>query len=136
MRIGMETKKIERRMAKLREEIERHQRLYHSLDAPEISDAAYDSLIEELLSLEREFPELDSPTSPSRRVGSTPLSSFEKVRHEVEQRSFDDAFDVNEMRKWQERNERMLEKSGMSALEVHYDCELKIDCLLYTSRCV
>ncbi len=123
----MDTKAKGERIGKLREEIERHQRLYHSLDAPEISDAAYDSLIEELLSLEREFPELDSPTSPSRRVGSTPLSSFEKVRHEVEQRSFDDAFDVNEMRKWQERNERMLEKSGMSALEVHYDCELKID---------
>ena len=124
---AMDTNAKGERIGKLREEIERHQRLYHSLDAPEISDAAYDSLMEELLRLEREFPELDSPTSPSRRVGGTPLSSFEKVRHEVEQRSFDDAFDANEMRKWEERNERILEKSGMSAPEIHYDCELKID---------
>lgn len=115
------------RIEQLRVEIERHQRLYHTLDAPEISDAAYDSLLEELLRLERTFPELDSPTSPSKRVGGVPLSAFVKVRHEVEQRSFDDAFDASEMRRWEERNDKLLEKSGADIRNRSYDCELKID---------
>lgn len=123
----MEVYKAKIRIEKLRGEIERHQELYHVFDAPEISDAAYDSLMEELLALEREFPEFDSPTSPSKRVGGAPLSEFVKVRHDVEQRSFDDAFDFGEMKKWEERNGKMLEKSGIDARDIVYDCELKID---------
>ena len=115
------------RIEALRVEVGRHQRLYHALDAPEISDAAYDSLMTELLDLERAFPEFDSPTSPSKRVGSAPLSAFTKVRHEVEQRSFDDAFDAGEMKQWEERNKKLLEKSGMTPEGLSYDCELKID---------
>lgn len=115
------------RIEKLRLEIERHQRLYHSLDAPEISDSAYDSLLGELLRLEREYPEFDSPASPSRRVGGAVRSEFVKVRHEVEQRSFDDAFDFGEMKKWEKRNGKILEKSGGKTVPFLYDCELKID---------
>ena len=115
------------RIEKLRSEIHRHQRLYHALDAPEISDAAYDSLVAELVDLEEKFPEFDSPESPSRRVGSAPIDAFSKVRHEVEQRSFDDAFDPADMRKWEERNRKLLEKSEFASESVLYDCELKID---------
>ncbi|QQS20753.1 MAG: NAD-dependent DNA ligase LigA [Candidatus Moraniibacteriota bacterium] len=115
------------RLQKLRREIERHQRLYHSFDAPEISDAAYDSLVRELLQLEADFPEYDDPASPSKRVGAEPLSAFEKVRHAVEQRSFDDAFSSSDMKKWEERNRKILEKSGVSNTSVSYDAELKID---------
>ena len=115
------------RIEVLRVEVGRHQRLYHALDTPEISDAAYDSLMVELLDLERAFPEFDSPTSPSKRVGSAPLSAFTKVRHEVEQRSFDDAFDASEMKQWEERNKKLLEKSEVAPEALSYDCELKID---------
>lgn len=115
------------RIDRLREELGLHQRLYHSLDAPEVSDAVYDSLMEELLALERKFPQFDAPDSPSKRVGSLPLSSFEKVRHEVEQRSFDDAFDWTEMEGWESRNRRIMEKAGKKHASISYDCELKID---------
>lgn len=123
----MDLKETKDRVEKLRRELERHRKLYHSLDAPEIADAAYDSLMEELLSLERQFPQFDSPSSPSKRVGGAPLAVFVKVRHEVEQRSFDDAFDASEMRTWEERNDKILEKSGADNQEYSYDCELKID---------
>ncbi|MFZ1736128.1 MAG: NAD-dependent DNA ligase LigA, partial [Candidatus Moraniibacteriota bacterium] len=115
------------RIEKLRAEIHRHQRLYHALDAPEIPDSAYDSLMAELIDLEGAFSEFDSPMSPSQRVGSAPLAAFVKVRHEVEQRSFDDAFDAHEMRKWEERNMKILEKSEVVSGSTVYDCELKID---------
>ncbi len=123
----MKMEEAKTRVEKLRSEIERHQRLYHSLDAPDITDMAYDSLMAELLRLEREFPAFDSPSSPSKRIGSAPLGVFEKVKHEVVQRSFDDAFDLSEMRKWEERNMKILEKSGGSFKNIMYDCELKID---------
>lgn len=123
----MNSSQIRDRVEKLRAELSRHQRLYYALDAPEISDTAYDSLMTELLSLERDFPEFDSPVSPSKRVGAAPLDSFEKVRHEIAQRSFDDAFDADDMRKWEERNMKMLEKSTLTPELIQYDCELKID---------
>ncbi len=115
------------RIDKLRTEIDRHRNLYHSLDAPEISDAVYDSLMEELIGLERAFPELDSLSSPSKRVGGEPLSEFVKVRHERRQLSFDDAFDFGELREWEERNRRILEKTETTTKEIAYVCELKID---------
>ena len=115
------------RIGALRAEIGRHQRLYHTLDSPEISDAAYDSLMTELLALEQAFPEFGSSTSPSERVGSAPLPFFTKVRHQVEQRSFDDAFDASEMERWEDRNKRLLEKLETSSEALSYDCELKID---------
>ena len=124
---GMDATQAHDRIEKLRTEIHRHQRLYYALDAPEISDTAYDSLLVELLDLEEKFPEFDSPTSPSKRVGAAPLDAFSKVRHEVEQRSFDDAFDKSEMRKWEERNVKILEKSAVVTEPLLYDCELKID---------
>lgn len=116
-----------KRIEVLRRELVRHQRLYHGMDAPEISDAAYDSLMAELVRLEEAYPELDSRSSPSHRVGSAPLSSFQKVRHAVEQRSFDDAFDRDEMERWEERNRKLLNKMGVAQSALSYDCELKID---------
>jgi DNA ligase (NAD+) len=84
---------VKKRIEKLRAELDRHRSLYHVLDAPEISDEAYDSLFHELIALEREFPEFESKTSPTRRVGDAPLTKFEKVRHAHRQWSFDDVFD-------------------------------------------
>jgi DNA ligase (NAD+) len=117
------------RIEKLRKEIDKHRYLYHVLDAPEISDTAFDSLFEELVKLEEEFPEFFSPTSPTQRVGAEPLEKFVKVRHEIPQWSFDDVFDAEGLKKWEERLKRMIEKSGGEGKSepLEYDCELKID---------
>jgi DNA ligase (NAD+) len=80
------------------------------LDAPEISDEAYDSLFEELLKLEKEFPEFFSPVSPTQRVGAEPLKGFKKVRHAKQQWSFDDVFDFDELKAWDEKVKRLWEK--------------------------
>lgn len=113
-------------MRKLREEIDRHRRLYHTQDAPEISDEAYDSLFHELLRLEDAFPEFRSEASPTVRVGGELQEKFEKVRHAKRQWSFDDIFDHEELLAWDQRTKRALAKAGVSEMPV-YCCELKID---------
>lgn len=122
------------RIEKLRAEIDRHRYAYHVLDQPEISDEVYDSLFRELEVLEREHPELVTSESPTQRVGATPLEKFEKVRHAHRQWSFDDVFDLEELKEWEVRNERLLQKSKplpTSSLkeegEMSFVCELKID---------
>lgn len=96
------------------------------LDAPEISDEAYDSLFHELLRLEEEYPELRTDTSPTVRVGGESLDRFEKVRHAHRQWSFDDIFDDDELVAWDGRIRRGLAKEGIDGAPT-YCCELKID---------
>lgn len=115
------------RIEHLRREIDRHRHLYHVLDQPEISDEAYDSLFRELVTLEAEFPEWRSDTSPTTRIGAEPRQQFRKVRHAVKQWSFDDCFDVAGLRAWEERTLRFLEKAGTMATTLEYMAELKID---------
>jgi DNA ligase (NAD+) len=122
----MDIEKVTKRIQKLREELDRHRLLYHSHDAPEISDEAYDSLFQELLKLEDSYPQLRSNTSPTMRVGGNPLDRFEKVRHASRQWSFDDIFDGNELRAWDERVRKWFLKAGATADPI-YCCELKID---------
>src|ERR1017187_6069448 len=69
------------RVEELRAELRRHEHLYYVLDAPEITDAAYDALMNELKSLEAAHPELLTPDSPTQRVGGKPAEGFKKVRH-------------------------------------------------------
>jgi DNA ligase (NAD+) len=122
----MEKEQARLRIEKLREEIERHRHAYHVLDMPSISDETYDSLFDELETLEERFPEYVSTTSPTQRVGAEPLEKFTKVRHEVAQWSFADVFDLEELSRWEERNAKILEKEGFRDA-IDYDCELKID---------
>ena len=68
---------------KLRKELERHNRLYYLEAAPVISDRDYDRLMRELIDLEKAFPELQTPDSPSRRVGGAPLEKFRTVEHKA-----------------------------------------------------
>jgi len=119
-------RKAKERVEKLRTTIERHQKLYHEEDRPEISDEAYDSLMRELIELETLYPELLSPSSPSVRIGGAPSKGFVKVRHEVRQWSFDNVFNTEELRAWEERIIRFLEKKGISKKPT-YVAELKID---------
>lgn len=114
------------RIKELRLTLERHRHLYHTLDAPEISDEVYDSLMRELESLERAYPEYDHPMSPTHRVGGAPLDHFEKVAHTVRQWSFDNVFNFTELLEWDERNKNLLRKSGAKDT-CSYVAEIKID---------
>ncbi len=116
------------RIKTLQKEIEKHSRLYHTLDAPEISDEAYDALVRELLELETEFPNLASKTSASQKVGGKILEGFEKVRHVVPQWSYDNIFNFEELRGWEQKIKRFIEKSGgLKDETLDYVVELKID---------
>ena len=110
------------RIAKLCSEITRHDYLYHTKDAPEISDSAYDALLAELRTLEAQYPELVTPESPTQRVGAGPATSFSKVAHEVPQWSFDNVFSAEELGAWDTRV-----RSGAKEKKVSYVCEHKID---------
>lgn len=114
------------RILALRSELEKHRVLYHVHDTPKISDEAYDSLMSELVQLEQKYPKYDDPLSPTHRVGATPLDRFEKVRHEVEQWSFDNVFTFDELTHWEERNLTFLNKKGVTKKPT-YVAELKID---------
>ncbi len=101
---------------------------YHVLNDPEVTDAMYDGLMDELRDIERENPELITSDSPTQRVAGKPLDKFEKVVHQVTQWSFDDAFDENDLNIWEERNFNYLQKEiGEKPVDLEYVCELKID---------
>lgn len=115
-----------KRIQELRTTLEKHRILYHVHDKPVISDEVYDSLMRELEVLEKEFPEYDSPFSPTHRVGGEPLSKFVKVVHEVKQWSFDNVFTFDELLEWERRNISILLKEGIDKVPT-YVAELKID---------
>ncbi len=116
------------RVEKLRREIDKHRHAYHTLDAPLISDAAYDALVTELEELERRYPELITPDSPTQRVGDKVREGFAKVRHRHRQWSFDDVFDFAELHAWYERLQRFIAKlPAAQRQEPSFVCELKID---------
>lgn len=117
---------VKDRAQKLRKAIERHRHLYHVLDQEEITPAALDSLKDELVKLEAAYPSLVTPDSPTQRVAGMPLPEFVKVKHKVTQWSFNDAFSIEDIRAFDERVRRFLEKAGITETPT-YVCELKID---------
>ena len=118
------------RAADLRRQIAYHNERYHTLDSPEIADADYDLLVRELLSLEREHPELVTADSPTTQVGAAPLSAtFAPVVHRVAMTSLDNAMDEAELALWGERVAR-----GLAGAPATFVCELKIDGLAMSLR--
>jgi DNA ligase (NAD+) len=113
---------ILRKIEKLREELRRHEHLYHVLDKPEISDAEYDALMNELKKLEAAHPELVTPDSPTQRVGGKPAEGFKKAQHSRPMLSLDNAYNAEELADW---DRRVHELAG--ALPVEYTAELKLD---------
>jgi len=95
--------KLKNEIEKLREQIRRHEYLYHVADAPEISDAEFDKLMNRLKAIEAEHPELITPDSPSVRVGGTPREGFQTVRHARPMLSLDNAFSYDALRDWDRR---------------------------------
>jgi DNA ligase (NAD+) len=110
------------RAERLREEIRRHAWRYYALDAPEISDAAYDGLVRELEAIEDAYPQLVTPDSPTQRVGAPPLEAFAPVEHAERMYSLDNAMDLDELDAWLERVGREI-----GGRDVVFMCELKID---------
>ena len=91
------------RSEELRSQLNYHNRLYYERDAPEIPDAAYDEMLNELRAIERQYPELITPDSPTQRVGSTPLQTFEAVEHRVPLLSLGNCFTLEELQAWHRR---------------------------------
>ena len=91
------------RADELRDQIRYHNKRYHELDDPEISDADYDALVRELQAIEEANPDLITPDSPTQQVGSAPSGLFAAVRHRVPMMSLDNAFSEDEMRAWHKR---------------------------------
>jgi DNA ligase (NAD+) len=110
------------RVEELRELINHHAYRYHALDDPEVSDAEYDELVNELRTLEDAFPELITPDSPTQRVGAVPTALFAPVEHRAPMLSLDNAFSFDELDAWSERVSRALGRPPSA-----YACELKID---------
>ena len=112
---------IQKQIDELRREIEYHNKLYYVDDAPVISDFDYDMLMQRLIKLEEEHPELITPDSPTQRVGGAALSQFTQVQHQVPLESLSDVFSFDELKAFGERMDSLL------AAEHEYCVEPKID---------
>jgi DNA ligase (NAD+) len=113
----------------LRKEIERHNRLYHTHDNPEVSDAEYDKLFRRLVELEEEHPALATSDSPTQRVGAEPLEAFGTIEHSLPMLSLDNAFSHDELREFDKRVRKGLGEalSGGDEGMVEYVVEPKYD---------
>jgi len=112
------------KIQRLRDEINRHNHAYHVQDNPEVSDAEYDRLFDELVALEEAHPELVTPESPTQRVGAAPLEEFETVRHSLPMLSLNKATSEEEFLDF---HRRVRELSGLSEGEIRYTAEPKFD---------
>ncbi|MGE5657917.1 MAG: NAD-dependent DNA ligase LigA [Actinomycetota bacterium] len=117
------TPEVQQRVQKLRQQLQEASYAYYVLDAPIMEDAVYDRLYRELQELETQYPELITPESLTQRVGEKPATQFFSVKHKIPLYSLENAFNLEEFAKWQERWQRSLPKLE----EFEYVCELKID---------
>jgi DNA ligase (NAD+) len=117
----------EKRAAELREELAHHNELYYRQDEPEIGDDAYDALLDELRSIEAEFPALRTADSPTQRVGAAPSGRFPEVEHAERMLSLGNARTEEELRAWEERTHNRLRRLDISDSEFSYTTEPKID---------
>jgi len=111
-----------KRAAQIRTQLRHHEHLYYVMDAPSISDAEYDALMNELKRIEADHPDLLTPDSPTQRVGGKPAEGFQKVRHSRPMLSLDNAYSADELTDW---DRRVHELAG--SLKVEYTTELKLD---------
>jgi DNA ligase (NAD+) len=115
-------KDMQKKIDALRDKIRHHEHRYYVLDNPEISDAEFDKLMDELIALETEHPELLTADSPTQRVGGKPSEEFAKVRHSTQMLSLGKTTSEQELRDWERR---VHELTGESLVD--YVCELKLD---------
>ena len=121
----MSKQDAEKRIKKLKDQLQEIDYAYYVLDKPKVTDAVRDSLKDELEDLEKDFPQLITPDSPTQRIGGKALGKFEKYRHKIPKYSFDDMFSFEEVEEFDARVKRFL---GLPAeKDIEYICELKID---------
>ncbi|TDK43577.1 NAD-dependent DNA ligase LigA [Algoriphagus formosus] len=118
----MTQQEAQKRIAQLSKEINRHNHLYYQESRIEISDYEFDQLLEELIRLETEFPELLREDSPSQRVGGTITKEFQTVAHEYKMLSLGNTYTIEELQAFDERVEK-----GLGTRDYEYFCELKFD---------
>ncbi|RIY40976.1 DNA ligase (NAD(+)) LigA [Neopusillimonas maritima] len=125
-----------KKVARLRDDIALHNHRYYVLDAPVISDAQYDRLMQELADLEAQHPELVTPESPTQRVGAAPLDAFDSVRHKVPMLSLGNGFDPDDIQAFDRRVTDGLLGSGLlkDGEHVAYHAEYKFDGLAVNLR--
>ncbi|MGN6256362.1 MAG: NAD-dependent DNA ligase LigA [Solirubrobacterales bacterium] len=123
---------VEQRAEELRELLNHHNHLYYVLDDPQIGDDEYDALLNELRELETKHPELQTPDSPTQRVGAAPLEHFEQVEHLEAMLSLGNARNEEELRGWENRLANYLKRLDITASEFSYTTEPKIDGLAVT----
>lgn len=107
----------------LAQQLHHHNYRYHALDQPEISDTEYDQLLQKLLNIETQFPELTTPDSPSQRIGSKPLDGFGEATHSRSMLSLENAFNADDLRNFDTRTKRFLSQTE----DLEYLCEPKLD---------
>jgi DNA ligase (NAD+) len=115
------------RASELRTLLEHHSRRYYALDDPEISDEAYDALLDELRDLEEQYPQLVSPDSPTQRVGAEPVGRLEKVEHLEPMLSLGNVRSEEELRAWVSRMQSHLAREGIVRRRFQYVVEPKVD---------
>ena len=116
------TKDLGKKIETLREKIRHHEYLYYVIDQPEISDAEFDKLMQQLKAIEAEHPELITADSPTQRVGGKPREGFVKVPHSSLMLSLDNTYNEEELRAWERRAHELTGRK-----DVDYICELKLD---------
>ncbi len=113
---------------KLKDELNHHNYQYYVLDCPEISDSGYDKLLRELQEIEAQYPELVTPDSPTQRVGATPLTEFNSVKHEMPMLSLANAFSDKEFSEFNQRVVDLLIKADVcNSSDIKYAAEPKLD---------
>jgi DNA ligase (NAD+) len=115
------------RAAELRALLAHHGHRYHVLDDPEVSDAEYDALLDELRALEAAHPERVTPDSPTQRVGGAPVAALGKVEHLLPMLSLANARSEDELRAWVARMRAHLAREGLEDVDFTYICEPKVD---------
>ena len=111
-----------RSIEELRAQVNHHNYRYHALDAPEISDAEFDSLFQELVAIEERHPELVTPDSPTQRVGAEPVAGFAEAVHPSPMLSLGNAFDEEQLMAWHRRAQALVDGEAFGMV-----CELKFD---------
>ena len=117
----MTTEEAKSRIAELTEQIEKHNHNYYVLSKPTVSDYDFDMLLEELIRLEKEFPQFLSSDSPSQRVGGTVTKEFKTVKHKYPMLSLSNSYSREEVQEFENRIRKLIER------DVEYVCELKYD---------
>ncbi|HAC62655.1 MAG TPA: DNA ligase [Cyanothece sp. UBA12306] len=123
--------KLKQQVQQLRQQLQKASYAYYVLDNPIMEDSVYDQLYRELQDLENQDPSLITADSPTQRVGEKPLSQFNSIAHNIPLYSLENAFNLEELKKWQERWQRHYEARSQEQLpsyeKIDYVCELKID---------